>query len=590
MILGVSVSFTTEREPRGLESVDDRMICLMRLILALSALLIIYVDPSEPDRFVAVTYAALVVYTLYSAALFCLAVRRSPLLPTRVAHWVDVACFLALVALSSGTSSVFFFFFFFAILVASFRSGFAAGLGVTLTSALMFTVVGYATAPAGRDFELNRFLLRPVYLLVLGYMMAYWGGREIRLKRRLSLLKEMGTHSNPRAGVSHTVGATLRRLQAFYDADDCSLVLRDPRRGGARLYRLARGRSAESVRGERLPPALERLLLSPPDDLAVVHRGRPRLLPFLGAEDYAFDLTRQAECTAARRAQITSLASKLGVESFASVPLNYRGRSAGRLYLSARRGVFDGSDVELLMQVVEQLMPVVHNIRLLAQLASDAAEQERQRLARDIHDSVIQPYIGLQYKLAAVRNKLAAGADVSEDVERLFEMTVGEVTGLRGFVRGLRADDTHSGDLVSAVRRFAARFADSYDLDVSVEADGEISVDARLAAELIQIVHEGLSNVMKHTDATRSTITFGRAGHTLRLRIENDGARPGGDESRDGAQVSRNGGDPARGVEGTPPAPFKPGSITERAEELGGHVRVEQSLQGHTTVQVEIPL
>jgi hypothetical protein len=43
------------------------MICLMRLILALSALLIIYIDPAEPDRFVAITYVALVVYSLYSA-------------------------------------------------------------------------------------------------------------------------------------------------------------------------------------------------------------------------------------------------------------------------------------------------------------------------------------------------------------------------------------------------------------------------------------------------------------------------------------------------------------------------------------------
>jgi signal transduction histidine kinase len=570
-----SGSLTTEREPPGLESVDDRMICLMRLILALSALLVIYVDPSEPDRFVAVTYAALVVYTLYSAALFFSAVRRSPLLPARFAHWIDVACFLVLVALSSGTNSVFFFFFFFAILVASFRRGFTTGLRVTLASALLFTVAGYATAPAGPNFELNRFLLRPIYLLVLGYMMAYWGGREIRLKRRLSLLREMGTLSNPRAGVGHTAASVLARLQAFYDADDCSLVLCDPRREGARLYRLARGERAESVRGERLPPKLEQLLLSLPDDLAVVHKGRPRLLPFLGAEDYALDLTRQSECTAERRREVASLAAKLGVESFISVPLNYRGKPAGRLYLSARRGVFDSSDVDLLMQVAEQLMPVIHNIRLLAQLASNAAEQERQRLARDIHDSVIQPYIGLQYKLAAVRNKLAEGRDVAADIERLFEMTADEVSGLRGFVRGLRSDGEREGGLLSAVRRFAARFAESYDLEVRVESDGEISVGAPLAAELIRIVHEGLSNVLKHTDATFSTITFERTGRSLRLRIENDDARNG---------------DEPHAVGTSPRAAFTPRSITERAEELGGHVRVERGSGGHTTVQVEIPL
>ena len=563
------VSLTTDQEPSALESVDDRMICLMRLILALSALLIIYIDPSEPDRFVAVTYAALIVYSLYSAVLYYLAVRRSRLLPNRVAHWVDVGCFLVIVALSSGTNSVFFFFFFFAILVASFRRGFTAGLLVTLSSALLFTVVGFATSHAGPDFELNRFLLRPTYLLVLGYMMAYWGGREIRLKRRLSLLKEITTLSNTRLGVDQTAGSTLKQLQAFYDADDCSLVLREPRNNEARLFRLARGGRAESVRAERIPPRLEQLLLSLPEDVALVHKGRPRFRPLRDSGDYAFDLTGKRECTAEWQKAGRSLAARLGVESFVSVPLHYRGKAAGRLYLTARRGVFDNTDVDLLMQVVEQVMPVIHNIRLLARLASNAAEQERQRLARDIHDSVIQPYIGLQYKLAAIRNKIAAGGDVSDEVERLFQITVNEVTGLRGFVRGLKSDDGREDNFLAAVRRFAAQFADHYDLDVQVESRGEIDVSARLAAELIQIVHEGLSNVMKHAEATSSKITFERAGRSLRLRIEND-------DARDQEETAR--------------APFTPVSITERAEELGGHVRVERGRRGRTTVQVEIPL
>ena len=51
------------------ESVDGRMVCLMRLVLSVSALAVIFVDPSEPDRLVAATYAALALYLLYSAAL-----------------------------------------------------------------------------------------------------------------------------------------------------------------------------------------------------------------------------------------------------------------------------------------------------------------------------------------------------------------------------------------------------------------------------------------------------------------------------------------------------------------------------------------
>src|SRR5262245_46813897 len=159
----------------GLESVDDRMISLMRLILALSALLITYIDPSEPDRLVAVTYGSLVVYSVYGCILYYLSFRGSHSLPFSISHWIDVACFLVLVALSICTNSLFFFFFFFAFLVASFRLGFKAGLRVTIVSTLFFTLIGYVTA-SKTNFELDRFLLRPVYLLVLGYMIAYWGG------------------------------------------------------------------------------------------------------------------------------------------------------------------------------------------------------------------------------------------------------------------------------------------------------------------------------------------------------------------------------------------------------------------------------
>jgi signal transduction histidine kinase len=545
------------------------MIGLMRLILALSALLIIYIDPSEPDRFVVITYGALVIYSLYSAVLYFLSVRRSQLLPNRIAHWVDICCFLILVALSSGTSSIFFFFFFFPLLVASFRWGFMAGIRVTLASALLFTVIGYATAPAGPDFELNRFLLRPIYLLVLGYMIAYWGGREIRLKRRLSLLKEITTLSNPRFGVSQTIGSMLKQLQAFYDTDDCLLIMANLHPDEPRLFRRVRGQSAESVRAERVPPKLSQLLLSLPENIALVHKGKSRLRSLRDSGDYAFDLTRREECTTQWQKVSESLAAKLEMKSFISVPLYYRGKAIGRLYLTAPQGIFDDSDVDFLMQVVEQILPVIHNIVLLDRLASNAAEQERQRLARDIHDSVIQPYIGLQYKVAAIRNKIGTGQDVIRDIDSLFQMTVDEVNGLRGFVRGLKDLDGPEDNLLSAVRRFAAQFADNYGLDIQVESKGEINVNDRLAAELIQIVHEGLSNVRKHSEATSSKITLERSDSTLQLCIENNDTG---------------------GEEGALRAPFTPRSITERAEELGGRAQVERSQDGHTIVRVEIPL
>jgi signal transduction histidine kinase len=544
------------------------MIGLMRLILALSALIIIYIDPSEPNRLVALTYAALIVYVIYSAVLYLLSVYHEGLLPNSITPWFEIGCFLVLISLSSGTSSIFFYFFFLPILVASFRQGFAAGFRVAVITSVLFTVVGYVAAPASREFELNRFLLRPIYLLVLGYMVAYWGGLEIKHKQRLGFLREINRLSNPRFGVGYTVGSMLQKLQSFYDADSCLLVLVDPVYNNTRLFSLMRGQVAESVRAEQIPERLERQLLSLPDDVAVIHRGKPRLRLLRESDEYVFDLKERQECTPEWRAVIDSLATKLELGPFVSVPLRYRNKTIGRLYLVARQCVFGDSDVSFLIQVVEQIMPVIHNIRLLARLSLSAAEQERQRLARDLHDSVIQPYIGLQYKLAAIRNKSAEGRDTSEDLERLLDTTVNEVKGLRGFVRGLKEGDQPGATFMSAVRRFAAQFAESYDLDVQVESQGQVELNDRLAAELIRIVHEGLSNVRKHTEASFSKITVERADSVLHLSIENNNPQ-------------KNGGGRAA---------FVPRSITERTEELGGRVSIEQSLDGCTVVKIEIPL
>ncbi|MDT5293731.1 MAG: hypothetical protein QOJ76_611 [Acidobacteriota bacterium] len=550
-------------------SVDDSLVCLMRLVLACSALLIIIIDPSEPDRLVYVTYGALIFYVVYSAACYLLAARSAPLVHSRVLHWVDVCSYLLLVSLSSGTSSIFFFFFFYAVLVASFRWGFREGLLVTVVSAVLFTFIGYVSAPPGRSFELNRFLLRPVYLLALGYLMAYWGGAEIELKRRLELLKEVNTLSNPRFGMAQTVVTIMKRVRAFYDARAALLVLAGAADAGEfQLTRVECGARGETVESDAVPPELARQFLRLPETLAAVYNARRRFWQRTRETLYCAVETTTGERTTAGEEECASLAVVLDAESFITLALMHRGRSVGRLFLSGRRDSFDCSDVEFLQQLTEQVMPGLSNVRLLDQLASKAAEHERQKIARDLHDSVIQPYIGLQYKLAAIRNRLRSGAgDIGGDLEQLFDTTVSEITGLRRYVSELKEAATGRDHLLSALRRYTEQFQENYGIDVDVVCRGDLPITDRLAAELIQMVHEGLSNAWKHTEATRCVVKLDSLDNNLVLRIENDNAP---------SDVGH--------------APFRPRSLAERAESLGGRLSVERDGANRTAVRVQIPL
>jgi signal transduction histidine kinase len=548
------------------EYTENRVIAAIRLVLALSGLLITYIDSTQAPQLLPYTYAVLALYICYSTSIYLLATRHNTL-PSPIlawAHWIDVGWYSLLIVLSNGTSSVYFFGFFFAILVAAFRWGFVSGLRVSIGSALLFTIIGLISALIEPDFGLNRFMLRPIYLVALGYMISYWGELEIVFKRRLMLLKEVSTFSNPRFGIERTLGWLLERLRVFFSANDCLLVMTAVESGEYQLHRTDPRDSEAAARAQPIPADLAEQLLSLPPDQAVVYNGRQRfwqrLLPDSGNQ-------RMAQYLVNNQSLITTLAAQLDANALLTVPIHYRSDLHGRLFVLKRGGRFRASDADFLLQVVEQVTPVIDNIRLVDRLASDAAEEERQKIARDLHDSVIQPYIGLQMGIAAVRQKVAAGqANISGELDKLIDLTGEGIADLRGYVHGLRGSGGRESNLVPSVKRFAAKFAAATGIKVQIEANPDMHFNDRLAAEIFQMVAEGLSNIRRHTQATSANIALSRHSDHLILRIENDSWEATGSHS------------------------FKPRSLSERAAALGGRAQVVQDNGKTSAVVIEIPL
>ncbi|HYK19834.1 MAG TPA: histidine kinase [Pyrinomonadaceae bacterium] len=552
-------------ESQTLESVDEKLVNITRFVLALSALIIIYVDPSEPDRLVDITYATLTLYTVYSAVVYVLSVKRPSFFGRIPLHWIDVAWYLVLISLSSGTNSLFFFFFFFVILVASFRSGYSAGLKVTIVSAILFLTIGYMTTPT--PIEPNRFLLRAVYLASIGYLMAYWGGSEVTHKRKLALLKDVSRFSNPRFGVDQTIGSVITKLRDFYNADTCVLISTTAVASEYLLRRVDQRHPEIANRPEVVGLEGEQLLLSWPPEWAVIfHRSAgtwsPRKMSYAIYDFLSAERLKDGEETCAWMADL------LETNSFVSIPLYQRKTFTGRLYLTSKRRSFVYSDVDFLRQVFEHVMPMIDNIRLVDRFASEASEYERRRISRDIHDSAIQPYIGLKLGLDALRRQVSNNDPVSAGLAELAEKTNSVIKDLRTYVGGLQ--DPSSTDvenvLVSSVQRHARKFGELYDIEVNVKIASEINLNDRLAAEVFQIVQEGLSNIKRHTASSTATISMASRNGDMILDIENECC---------GSQ---------RG------ASFTPRSITERAVALGGRVSVKTSGEGRTIVSVTIPM
>jgi len=277
-----------------------------------------------------------------------------------------------------------------------------------------------------------------------------------------------------------------------------------------------------------------------------------------------------------------ALVTLFDAEALVTVPVNYHNKVIGRTYLTSQKSLdFDHSDADFLLQLFKQVMPLLDNIRLVDRLASDAAEEERRRIAGNIHDSVIQPYLGLQLGLTGVRERLSSSiadpdrskqeiietvAGAVSRIEHLIEMTNMGVAELRRYISGLKDEGEPVESLPTSVRRFAAKFTRATGIDVQIIAEGKIIINDRLAAEAFQIIAEGLSNVRRHTQARRALIKMSCLNDQLILSIENDNAG--------GAAIK----------------PFILRSIAGHVEALGGRMRIEGLDDVATAVIIEIPL
>lgn len=542
----------------------------MRVVLASSALVVIYIDPFEPDRFVALTYITLAGYVVYSVLLYTFFSRDRQILPLPLLHWLDLAWYTLIISLSRGTNSIFFFFFFFAILAASFGWGLRSGVSVTIVSAFLFTVVGYIAGPGRSEFQLNRFLLRPVELLVLGYLIAIWGGLQTNLRARLRLLKEVSQVSNPRFGVERTVQTVLKSLRDCYHAETCVLML--PKSQGNQPIRLY-GSSSEvpytvynSERADKDPKkfsyelsqeAARNFLPQSPTEIIICRKGKP-------VETLLYD-TKTGGLTKTD-SDSSALVNAFDGKSCFSVPVYYRAQPVGRLNIVGSPHPFDHADIDFVLQVIEQVIGVLENIRLVDSLASDAAGEERRKIAQDIHDSVIQPYIGLQFGLTAVKHKAENGEDVLDTVEELLALTNGEIADLRSYIGGLRRGETRREIFLPAVRRFASKFSEATGLVVEVHGNDDLPIYDRLAAELFQMIEEGLSNVRRHSTSTYAKLNVAIKDGQLELTLKNERLKRLGEAS------------------------FVPRSIAERAAALGGRTLVYADENRDTVVSVQIPL
>jgi len=565
-------AFDIARESGALGAVTDRTLAGLRLVLSVSAFLIIVIDPYEPSRLENLTHFALVAYIVYAAAIYAFMRHRKnfPFRMMQLMTWLDVVWYSVLITLGTGTNAVFFFFYLFAIIAGSSRGGTRLGLMLTVVCTSIFFVLNVVFIQQ-LQLDVTRFARRTVYMGVLGYILAYWGGAEAKLRRRLTFLKEMSLIANPRLGVDRTIGQTLRRVLSHFRADYALLLIDSPG-GEFDLYRVSVANAESESRPLKVRDTAGLPLMSNSDGSLGVYVERKR--GWQGKVSYRVCDPRAESIRVCPYDAVMEVAERMNVRSFVTVPLRSGDRIRGRVFVgTAQHGRFDIEDATFLLQAMDQVLPFIENIRLVDRLASGAAEEERRRIARSVHDRVIQPYLGLQIGIKALQQELSRSGfpsvSASADravvlLDRLVGMTKEGVEELREYVNGLKNLPEGELRLSDLIRQFSTKFEDATGIHVNVVSDTcRLTMRDRLSIELFQMTTEALSNIHRHTEARVADVRLSMSDNRVELSIENES--------------------------GETPRAFRPSSIVERADALGARTEILWPA-GKTLVRVEVPL
>ena len=254
------------------------------------------------------------------------------------------------------------------------------------------------------------------------------------------------------------------------------------------------------------------------------------------------------------------------------VPLSVRGVAFGTLGVSNTVGgrAFGDDDVRLLESFAAQASLGLEYTRTQRELLRLSVVEDRERIARELHDGVIQALFAVGLSLQATAGMLAdsrASARL-QDVVNEVDRVIGD---LRNYIFGLRPGVLAQGRVLEALEQLAHEFQAGTGVTTVVEVDETLEHPvAANSVHIVQLTREALSNVGRHAGAQTCRVSLLRQGSTAVLEIDDDG---GGFD----VEAVRSGG---MGL----------GNLESRARSIGGRLQIASVSGEGTTVRVTIPV
>jgi len=550
----------------------ERLLATARLALCAAGAVSVAGFGDNPRAFSRIVEFLVLLYSLHSVGVFVAlrVVRVRSAIPGVILHALDCAWACALAFLTGPPPSPFFVLLLYVLLSAAFRWRLRETVwtGIVVLAALAVQPFIDERLAVGIELALIRATYIAVATVLLGLLAEDEKARRAQAAATGDLLAGVQAQAGFRAALRLLATALMRLTSsdamviAARELDTNRAVLwtaRPHARGGTIL---ATQELSDGTQGVYFFRAVG-------DAWAIARRGDGGCT--LRAIDPDEDEIAGAECNvSAAFWRIHDFRAMIAVN------LGFGGQWRARVFLLRDRR-YGLRELRFAHRVLCQIAPAMHNQYLLRRLRSRAVAAERRRVARELHDGVIQSLTGLELQTAALRRRLAArDPDVDAQLQHIQHVLGEEARNVRDVMHQIRPVEAGPGQFVGALGEIVDRFGRDTGVQARFHAfPSDAYVPPRAARELVRTLQEALTNVRRHSGARQVDVEFRGEPDAWRLHIENNG-RPftfTGRLTLDELEQRRLG----------------PRVIKERVREMGGDMVIESSPSDGVRLEISLP-
>lgn len=547
---------TTIPAVRGLSQEMRRVAAGMRAITAILITLLLLATDAALSQAATI---ALLLYGVWSALILWSEAAGRPMGRALLHYWIDVAWAGVMLYTLTSHTGLLIFTVIHPVVFASI--GYGVHNGVLLALFATVAILVDPGNPVAQQLSPERARMWPALGVLALIVAAAVLARPISvLRQRLALAHEIENTLDPRRGLEKVVTSLVELLRTGMGAQLAAIVL--PARADAPAV-VGSAADGAFVASQATHRHIETLLADTPNCPLTYASTASRWRPGGGLRIIGEPLpsTKLA-------ASMKELAAVLEVSALTIVPLMRYELRHGHLILGSSEASHRTEDVTALTDAAPDLLRIIETASLVDRLQEESAAHERARIGRDLHDSAIQPYLGLKYAVESLALRVSPADPLLKDFGALTELVNAEIGELREIISGIRAGEPWGDNaLVPAVRRQVRRFAQLFGMEVHFESPPSVPTSRVLAGALFHMINEAMNNVRKHTPARNIRIRLEALPQEISLAVRDDGGS----------------------IRGTRAPVFMPVSLRERVGALGGSLLVHFPDGLDTEVVLRIP-